>query len=97
MRTIAARRLTGDELGKNIAVEIETPEGKRRYARGRLQEWTGVWSPEPNEAGRDRMFRAVLMTENGDARAQVILAQDSIMWVQDDPSEALPKDEWVGA
>lgn len=97
MRTLAANRLTGEELGKNIAVEIETPEGKRRYARGRLQEWTGVWSKEPNEAGRDRMFRAILITDSGDARAQVILAQDSILWVQDHAHEPLPKDEWVGA
>lgn len=97
MRTTSAQNFTGQGLGKQVAVEVETPEGKRNYARGRLVEWTGVWSDTPNEAGRDRLFRAILSTSNGDARAQVLLAQDSILWVQDDPSEPLPKDEWVSA
>jgi len=97
MRTTSAQNFNGNDLGKQVAIEIETPEGKRRYARGRMAEWTGVWSSEPNEAGRDRMFRAILETEDGKGRAQVILAQDSILWVQDNPSQPLPKDEWVGA
>lgn len=97
MRTTAAKNLAGQELGKQVAVEIETPEGKRRYARGLLVEWTGVWSDTPNEAGHDRLFRAILATDNGDARAQVLLAPNSLLWVQDDPSEPLPKDEWVSA
>lgn len=91
MRTTSAQNFTGTDLGKQVAIEVQADEGKRLYARGLLKEWGGVWS-ETSINGQDRMFRAVLLIDSGN-HTQVMLAHDSILWVQDDPSELLPSNE----
>lgn len=79
MQSVTAIDLSGRSLGKRIAVEIQTPENKTHHTVGRLVEWTAVASPD--EGSDETMYRAVLTTQDGKARGQVLMVPSTLVWV----------------
>lgn len=87
MKSCKAIDITGHALNHKIAVEVNTDTDTTQATIGRLTEWTGVTSP--SSENYDTLFRAVLETGDGKAKAQIFLAPGSLVWVFEE-GEAMP-------